>query len=166
MSNLVYDGTNGLFTRLGTLIEFMDVGSTNGWRMDEVLPSAELIALIHARYPLEALEPTDIGETAQRWRYRDGAGEIGVISSVTRAFCRGCTRLRLSTEGRLYTCLFAHRGHDLRTLLRSGGDDERLADAITQIWSTRDDRYSELRSSGAATPDSGERRIEMHYIGG
>jgi cyclic pyranopterin phosphate synthase len=147
-------------------IEFMDVGSTNGWRMDEVLPSAELIALIDAQYPLEALQPTEIGETAQRWRLRDGTGEIGVISSVTQAFCRDCTRLRLSTEGQVFLCLFAHRGHDLRTLLRSGCDDERIASTIAQIWSGRDDRYSELRSSGAANPDSGMRRIEMHYIGG
>ena len=147
-------------------IEFMDVGTTNGWRMDEVLPSAELIALIHAQHPLEALEPTEIGETAQRWRYRDGAGEIGVISSVTRAFCRACTRLRLSTEGQVYLCLFAHRGHDLRALLRSGCDDEHIAATIAQIWSGRDERYSELRGSGEAKPDSGVRRIEMHYIGG
>ncbi len=147
-------------------IEFMDVGSTNGWRMDEVLPSADLIALINARYPLEALEPAAIGETAQRWRYRDGAGEIGVISSVTRAFCRDCTRLRLSTEGKVYLCLFAHQGHDLRTLLRSGCDDGRIASTIAQIWSHRSDRYSELRSSGQASRDSGVRRIEMHYIGG
>ena len=147
-------------------IEFMDVGTTNGWRMDEVLPSAELIALIHARYPLEALQANETGETAQRWRYRDGAGEIGVISSVTQAFCRDCTRLRLSTEGQVYLCLFAHRGHDLRALLRSGCDDEHIAAAIAQIWRGREDRYSELRGSKAANPDTGERRIEMHYIGG
>jgi len=147
-------------------IEFMDVGTTNGWRMDEVLPSAELIALIQARYPLEALQPTQIGETAQRWRYRDGAGEVGVISSVTQAFCRDCNRLRLSTEGKVYLCLFAHRGHDLRALLRSGCDDEHIAATVKQIWSGREDRYSELRGSKAANPDAGERRIEMHYIGG
>jgi cyclic pyranopterin phosphate synthase len=147
-------------------IEFMDVGTTNGWRMDEVLPSAELIALIHARYPLEALQPTQIGETAQRWRHRDGAGEIGVISSVTQAFCRDCNRLRLSTEGKVYLCLFAHRGHDLRALLRSGCDDEHIAATVQQIWSGREDRYSELRGSQAASTDTGERRIEMHYIGG
>jgi len=147
-------------------IEFMDVGTTNGWRMDEVLPSAELIALVHARHPLEAAQPTHIGETAQRWRYRDGAGEIGVISSVTQAFCRDCNRLRLSTEGKVYLCLFAHRGHDLRGLLRSGCDDERIAATVKQIWSGREDRYSELRGSQAANPDTGERRIEMHYIGG
>jgi cyclic pyranopterin phosphate synthase len=147
-------------------IEFMDVGTTNGWRMDEVLPSAELIALVHARHPLEAAQPTQIGETAQRWRYLDGAGEIGVISSVTQAFCRDCNRLRLSTEGKVYLCLFAHRGHDLRGLLRSGCDDERIAATVQQIWSGREDRYSELRGSQAANPDTGERRIEMHYIGG
>jgi len=144
----------------------MDVGTTNGWRMDEVLPSAELIALVHARHPLEAAQPTQIGETAQRWRYRDGAGEIGVISSVTQPFCRDCNRLRLSTEGKVYLCLFAHRGHDLRGLLRSGCDDERIATTVQQIWSGREDRYSELRGSQAANPDTGERRIEMHYIGG
>jgi cyclic pyranopterin phosphate synthase len=147
-------------------IEFMDVGTTNGWRMDEVLPSAELIALVHARHPLEAAQPTQIGETAQRWRYLDGAGEIGVISSVTQPFCRDCNRLRLSTEGKVYLCLFAHRGHDLRGLLRSGCDDERIAATVQQIWSGREDRYSELRGSQAANPDTGERRIEMHYIGG
>ena len=147
-------------------IEFMDVGTTNGWRMDEVLPSAELIALVHARHPLEAAQPTQIGETAQRWRYRDGTGEIGVISSVTQAFCRDCNRLRLSTEGKVYLCLFAHRGHDLRALLRSGCDDERIAATVKQIWSGREDRYSELRGSQAANLDTGERRIEMHYIGG
>jgi cyclic pyranopterin phosphate synthase len=147
-------------------IEYMDVGATNGWRMDEVLPSAELIALVHARHPLEAAQPTQIGETAQRWRYRDGAGEIGVISSVTQPFCRDCNRLRLSTEGKVYLCLFAHRGHDLRGLLRSGCDDERIAATVQQIWSGREDRYSELRGSPAANPDTGERRIEMHYIGG
>ncbi len=147
-------------------IEFMDVGTTNGWRMDEVLPSAELIARIHARYPLQALEPSEPGETAQRWRYRDGAGEIGVISSVTQAFCSDCTRLRLSTEGQVYLCLFAHRGHDLRALLRSGCDDEHIAHAIARIWSARDDRYSELRTSDSSSARVIERRIEMHYIGG
>ena len=147
-------------------IEFMDVGTTNGWRMDEVLPSAELIARIHARYPLEALQANETGETAQRWRYRDGAGEIGVISSVTQAFCRDCTRLRLSTEGQVYGCLFARRGHDLRALLRSGCDDVRIAATIAQIWAARDDRYSELRTSDSSSARVMERRIEMHYIGG
>jgi cyclic pyranopterin phosphate synthase len=154
-------------------IEYMDVGSTNGWRMDEVLPSAEVLERIDRIFPLEPLEPAQSGETAQRWRYRDGAGEIGVISSVTRAFCRDCNRARLSTEGKLFLCLFASRGHDLRALLR-GQDpqtrepwtDAQIAAATGLVWAARDDRYSELRS--ALAPDRGGlgRRVEMHYIGG
>jgi cyclic pyranopterin phosphate synthase len=147
-------------------IEYMDVGATNGWCMDEVLPSADVVAHINAKYPLEALEANDRGETAQRWRYRDGAGEIGVISSVTQAFCRDCNRARLSTEGKLFLCLFANRGHDLRALLRGGHSDEQIASAVGLIWNDRDDRYSELRSGSLATSDSGARRVEMHYIGG
>ncbi|MCU0967537.1 MAG: GTP 3',8-cyclase MoaA [Rubrivivax sp.] len=152
-------------------IEFMDVGATNGWRMDEVLPSADVIDRVNAAFPLEPLEPTAPGETAERWRYRDGRGEVGFISSVTRAFCRDCNRARLSTEGKLFLCLFASRGHDLRALLRGRRDgrpytDEEVAAAIGLIWSERDDRYSELRGRDAAEPGSGERRIEMHYIGG
>ncbi len=147
-------------------IEYMDVGASNGWRMDEVMPSAEVIERIAAEFPLEALEANAIGETAQRWRYRDGAGEIGVISSVTRAFCHECNRARLSTEGKLFLCLFAHHGHDLRALLRGNCSDEQIAGAIGLIWQARDDHYSELR--GAAGADSGEDgpRVEMHYIGG
>ena len=146
-------------------IEYMDVGSTNGWRMDHVLPSAELIEQLDAAFALEALEAQAPGETAQRWRYRDGGGEVGVISSVTQAFCHDCNRARLSTEGRLYLCLFAHQGHDLRHLLReTGASDAELSGAIAQIWSARADRYSELRSLGVA--QSAERKIEMHYIGG
>ena len=143
-------------------IEFMDVGSTNGWRMDQVVPSAEVIRRIGAEFPLEATDPNYTGEVAERWRYVDGGGEIGVISSVTQAFCSTCTRARLSTEGRLYTCLFAQSGHDLRPLLREGCSDEELSAAIGAIWQDRNDRYSELRT--AATADL--RKIEMSYIGG
>jgi cyclic pyranopterin phosphate synthase len=144
------------------LIEYMDVGNSNGWRMDEVLRSAEVIAMINSEFPLEAIDPGYAGEVAQRWRYRDDGGEIGVISSVTRAFCGDCTRLRLSTEGQLYTCLFAQQGHDLRPLLRAGADDAMLAKKLTAIWRARDDRYSELRGAATvATP-----KIEMSYIGG
>jgi nitrite reductase/ring-hydroxylating ferredoxin subunit len=142
-----------------------DVGATNGWRMDEVLPSAQVIERLQREWPLEPLEATLPGETAQRWRYADGGGEVGVISSVTQAFCHDCNRARLSTEGKLYLCLFAHGGHDLRALLRGGADDARIGDAISDIWRGRDDRYSELRGS-AATDDSSARRVEMHYIGG
>ena len=154
-------------------IEYMDVGATNGWRMDEVLPSAQVVERLSEVFALEPLAATAPGETAQRWRYTDGGGgEIGVISSVTQAFCRDCNRARLSTEGKLFLCLFASRGHDLRALLRgtqSGGlpfSDEQIAAAIGLIWSERDDRYSELRSARQAVPGSGERRVEMHYIGG
>jgi GTP 3',8-cyclase len=147
-------------------IEYMDVGATNGWRMDEVLPSAEVVARIHREFPLQAIEPNASGETAQRWRYLDGAGEIGVISSVTQAFCSSCNRARLSTEGKLFLCLFANQGHDLRALLRSGAGDAQIAAAIGLVWQGRDDRYSELRSQLAADPGSGQRRVEMHYIGG
>ena len=148
-------------------IEYMDVGSTNGWRMDHVLPSSELIDQLSAMYALEPLDPQAPGETAQRWRYQDGGGEIGVISSVTQAFCRDCNRARLSTEGRLYLCLFASQGHDLRHLLReSGASDAELTGAIADIWSGRSDRYSELRGRGIAQPGDGERKVEMHYIGG
>lgn len=143
-------------------IEFMDVGTSNGWRMDDVVPSSEVVAAIDAVHPLEAIDPNYAGEVAQRWRFRDGAGEIGVISSVTRPFCADCSRARLSTEGRLYTCLFAGSGHDLRGLLRSGHDDAQLAAAIGHLWRQRTDRYSEIRSSETA----GLRRIEMSYIGG
>ncbi len=143
-------------------IEYMDVGSSNGWRMDEMLPSGDVIARIHDHFPLEAIDPNYNGEVAQRWRYRDGGGEIGVISSVTQAFCSTCTRLRLSTEGKLFTCLFAQFGHDLRALLRSGGGDEEISAFITKLWVARGDRYSELRSSGNAPV----KKIEMSYIGG
>ena len=147
-------------------IEFMDVGATNGWRMDDVLPSAEVMQRIHAVWPLEAIEPNTVGETAERWRYRDGQGEIGLISSVTQAFCGDCNRARLSTEGQLFLCLFASRGHDLRQLLRGDATDEMLRDAVAGIWTGRDDRYSQLRSGGAPDLAEGPRRVEMHYIGG
>jgi len=143
-------------------IEYMDVGSSNGWRLDEVVPSAEVLRHIGEHYPIEPIDANYPGEVAQRWRYRDGAGEIGVISSVTRAFCDGCTRIRLSTEGKLYTCLFASAGHDLRALLRSGADDVALDAEIARIWQQRTDRYSQLRM--AATPQL--KKIEMSYIGG
>ncbi|MEN9418857.1 MAG: 3,8-cyclase MoaA [Pseudomonadota bacterium] len=147
-------------------IEFMDVGTTNGWRMDEVLPSAEVVRRLDAAFGLVPLEATQPGETAERWGYRDGRGEVGVISSVTRPFCGDCNRARLSTEGQLYLCLFADRGHDLRALLRGGFDDMQIAAALSHIWGGRDDRYSELRAAQPATAPAGSRRIEMHYIGG
>jgi len=146
-------------------IEFMDVGATNGWRMDDVLPSSEVVRRIDAQYPLRALEASAPGETAQRWAYADGGGEIGVISSVTQAFCGDCNRARLSTEGKLYLCLFAHQGHDLRALLRdeAGLSDEQIAAAIGGVWQRRADRYSELRSSATALARP---KVEMSYIGG
>jgi cyclic pyranopterin phosphate synthase len=143
-------------------IEFMDVGNSNGWRMDEVLPSRDVIARISATFPLEAVDANYSGEVAERWRYRDGAGEIGVISSVTRAFCSTCSRMRLSTEGQLYTCLFARGGHDLRALLRQGVDDVQLRRVIAGVWRGRDDRYSEIRTAATGLPG----KIEMSYIGG
>lgn len=147
-------------------IEYMDVGATNGWVLDEVVPSAEVVSLINAEHPLEPLEAQHLGETAQRWKYSDGAGEIGVISSVTRAFCGTCTRARISAEGKLYTCLFAEDGHDIRGLLRDGATDETLADALSGIWHQRDDRYSELRAGLKSDTASPRKRIEMSYIGG
>ncbi|HYP85782.1 GTP 3',8-cyclase MoaA [Variovorax sp.] len=157
-------------------IEYMDVGATNGWRMDEVLPSAELVRRLGAEFPLVPLEATAPGETAQRWgyagadgRYDPALGEVGVISSVTQAFCGDCSRARLSTEGRLYLCLFASQGHDLKPLLREKqASDAQIAAAIAGIWQGRGDRYSELRGLRAsdAAPASGARRVEMSYIGG
>ena len=144
-------------------IEYMDAGTTNGWRMDDVVPSADVIGMINARWPLQAIDPNYTGETAQRWRYRDGAGEIGVISSVTQAFCRDCSRVRLSIEGSLVLCLFADRGYDLRTLLRGGASDTEISEAICRIWSRRDDHYSEIRHEATAIPRN---RVQMQYIGG
>jgi GTP 3',8-cyclase len=143
-------------------IEYMDVGSSNGWRMDEVVPSAEVVRRISARWPLAPVDANYPGEVAERWRYLDGAGEIGVISSVTQAFCSSCNRMRLSTEGSLYTCLFAQSGHDLKSLLRAGATDTELRNEIAAVWQRRADRYSEIRT--AAT--SSARKIEMSYIGG
>ena len=147
-------------------IEFMDVGSTNGWKVGEVVPSAEVISRIHAEHPLEPIAPTHPGETANRWRYVDGGGEIGVISSVTQAFCHSCSRARVSVEGRLFTCLFATTGHDLRALMRGGCTDDELAAAMAQIWRQRTDRYSELRGAATARLRRPGERIEMSYIGG
>jgi cyclic pyranopterin phosphate synthase len=148
-------------------IEFMDVGSSNGWKMGEVVPSAEVVSRINAELPLEEVAPNYNGETSARWRYRDGGGEIGVISSVTQAFCHTCTRVRISTDGKLFTCLFATDGHDLRALIRNGCSDEELSEAMINIWRERTDRYSELRS--AKTKElraTGKSKIEMSYIGG
>jgi GTP 3',8-cyclase len=143
-------------------IEYMDVGHTNGWRLDDVVPAAEIVAAIDAELPLEPVEPAYRGEVANRWRYRDGSGEIGVIASVTRPFCGDCTRARLSADGKLYTCLFAVKGHDLRALLRGGATDEELARAVADVWSARTDRYSELRSEATADLP----KVEMSFIGG
>jgi cyclic pyranopterin phosphate synthase len=147
-------------------IEFMDVGASNGWDMLEVVPSSEVVRRIAAEMPLEPVGANYAGETAARWRYLDGGGEIGVISSVTQAFCRDCSRIRLSTEGKLYTCLFATRGHDLRALLREGRSDAELAAAIAGLWRTRADRYSETRTDATPGLPRGARKIEMSYIGG
>ena len=143
-------------------IEYMDVGHTNGWRLDDVVPAAEVLAAIDARWPLEPVDSAYRGEVAQRYRYRDGAGEIGVISSVTQPFCGDCTRARLSADGQLFTCLFATSGHDLREPIRSGATETELAEALRVIWTGRDDRYSELR-----TLDTIELpKVEMSFIGG
>ena len=151
-------------------IEYMDVGATNGWRMDEVLPSAQVLQRLQQAFAMQPLPPSASGETAERWRYNDGRGEVGFISSVTKAFCSDCNRARLSTEGKLFLCLFASRGHDLRALLRGGYSDAQIGAALGLIWSHRDDRYSQLRGAAAAVyagPDSApQRRVEMHYIGG
>ena len=154
-------------------IEYMDVGATNGWRMNEVLPSKDVVKLIHAEMPLVQLDPSAPGETAERWGFADAsgghdraAGEIGVISSVTQAFCHDCNRARLSTEGKLYLCLFASQGYDLRALLRGGASDGDIASSIGDIWAGRSDRYSELRSAMSADTSTGVRRVEMSYIGG
>jgi cyclic pyranopterin phosphate synthase len=149
-------------------IEYMDVGATNGWRMDEVLPSAQVVARVAEAFALQPLPASAPGETAERWRYAQPgvAGEIGTISSVTKAFCGDCNRARLSTEGKLFLCLFASRGHDLRALVRGGASDDQIAAAIGAIWQERGDRYSELRGHGGVAAPASERRVEMHYIGG
>lgn len=143
-------------------IEYMDVGASNGWRLDDVVPSAEIIRTIHAVHPLERASAARAGETAVRWKYRDGAGEIGVISSVTGAFCGTCTRARISADGQIFTCLFADRGFDLRALVRDSADHQTIVDALAKLWAVRDDRYSEQRAELSGSRE----RIEMSYIGG
>jgi cyclic pyranopterin phosphate synthase len=140
----------------------MDVGHTNGWRMDDVVTAREIVDRISREMPLEPADPNYTGEVAERWRYKDGSGEIGVIASVTQAFCRDCTRARISTEGKLYTCLFATSGHDLRGLIRNGASDDELYTFVNQVWRRRGDRYSEIRSEKTVKLD----KIEMSYIGG
>ena len=143
-------------------IEFMDVGATNGWRMTDVMPSRDVVAAIHASSPLLAVDPQYEGEVAERWRYVDGTGEIGVISSVTQAFCSTCSRARLSTDGKIYTCLFADHGVDFRALLRDGSTDDDIAALLAGLWQVRTDRYSEIRTAETAK----SRKVEMSYIGG
>ncbi len=150
---------NGLILRF---IEYMDVGHSNGWRLAEVVPAAEIVHLIDEEMPLEPVGRNYPGEVASRWRYRDGSGEIGVIASVTQPFCGDCTRARLSAEGMLYTCLFAVRGHDLKSLVRGGLADDEIRDRVRSIWTVRDDRYSELRSAETADLP----RVEMFAMGG
>ena len=147
-------------------IEYMDVGTSNGWRMDEVLPSAEVLKILQTEFALVPLQPSVAGETAERWAYADGRGEIGLISSVTQAFCHDCNRARLSTEGKLFLCLFASQGHDLRALLRGGVSDADITSALAAVWAGRDDRYSALRAGAPAASAPAQRRVEMHYIGG
>ena len=143
-------------------IEYMDVGHTNGWRMKDVVSAKEIVSMINAEMPLEPADPNYLGEVAERWRYKDGSGEVGMVASVTQAFCRDCNRARLSAEGKLYTCLFAVKGHDFKSLLRAGATDEEISQAIARIWSKRTDRYSELRSENTiALP-----KVEMSHIGG
>ncbi len=143
-------------------IEYMDVGHTNGWRMDDVVPAAEIIQMINAEMPLEPTDPNYRGEVAGRWRYKDGKGEIGMIASVTQAFCRDCNRARISAEGKLYTCLFAVKGYDFRDMLRNGATDEQISRSIAQVWGQRGDRYSELRSENTTSLP----KVEMSHIGG
>jgi GTP 3',8-cyclase len=143
-------------------IEYMDVGHSNGWRLNDVVPAAEIVRTIDADMPLEPADPNYTGEVAERWRYKDGGGEIGVIASVTQAFCSTCTRARLSAEGKLYTCLFAIKGFDLRELLRDGSTDEEISQAIARVWGKRTDRYSEIRSENTLSLP----KVEMSHIGG
>jgi GTP 3',8-cyclase len=143
-------------------IEYMDVGHTNGWRLDDVMPAAEIVRMISAEMPLEPIDPNYHGEVAERWRYKDGSGEIGLIASVTQAFCSTCNRARLSAEGSLYTCLFAIKGHDFKSLLRGGATDDEISQMLTRVWGKRADRYSEIRSENTiALP-----KVEMSHIGG
>ena len=143
-------------------IEFMDVGHTNGWQMKHVVPSRELVAMIDREFPIEPVDPNYVGEVAERWRYKDGSGEVGFISSVTQAFCKDCTRARLSAEGQLFTCLFATQGTDLRSLIRADASDDEISAAIARVWRGRADRYSEIRTEESAKL----RKVEMSYIGG
>jgi cyclic pyranopterin phosphate synthase len=143
-------------------IEYMDVGHTNGWRMNDVVSATEIVKIINAEMPLEPVNPNYTGEVAERWRYKDGSGEVGMVASVTQAFCRDCNRARLSAEGKLYTCLFAVKGHDFKSLLRSGAMDDEISQAIAHIWSKRTDRYSELRSENTIDLP----KVEMSHIGG
>jgi cyclic pyranopterin phosphate synthase len=143
-------------------IEYMDVGNSNGWRMDDVVPSGEVLARLREKWPLAPVDANYFGEVAERWRYEDGAGEVGIISSVTRPFCSSCTRARLSAEGKLYACLFASKGEDLRALLRGGAGDDAIAARLATVWAARDDRYSEVRTSN--TPS--DPKVEMSHIGG
>ena len=143
-------------------IEYMDVGHTNGWRMNDVVSANEIIKTIHAELPLESLNPNYPGEVAGRWKYKDGSGEIGVVASVTQPFCRDCNRARLSAEGDLYTCLFAAKGFNLRDLIRGGATDDEISQAIVSLWNKRSDRYSELRSENTISLP----KVEMSHIGG
>jgi cyclic pyranopterin phosphate synthase len=147
-------------------IEYMDVGSTNGWRLEQVVSAGELRDTISARWPLEPIVPDRLGEVATRYRYRDGAGEVGFIHSVSAPFCASCTRARLSAEGRLHTCLFATRGHDLRALVRGGASDAELSREIALVWAARSDRYSAERAEQGSRRVGAEKKIEMSYIGG
>jgi cyclic pyranopterin phosphate synthase len=143
-------------------IEFMDVGTTNGWRMEDVVPGREIAETIAREWPIEPVSPNYFGEVANRWRYKDGAGEIGIITSVSNPFCGSCTRARISAEGELYTCLFAAHGADLRRMLRDGASDADIRNAIATVWRARTDRYSEIRSAATA----GLKKVEMSHIGG
>jgi GTP 3',8-cyclase len=143
-------------------IEYMDVGTTNGWRLDDVVPAREIVEMIDAEMPIEPIEPNYEGEVANRYRYRDGSGEVGIIASVTQPFCGSCTRARLSADGSLYTCLFATVGHDLRAAIRSGASDDDLSSLIAGVWARRGDRYSEIRSAATTSLP----KVEMSYIGG
>jgi cyclic pyranopterin phosphate synthase len=143
-------------------IEYMDVGTTNGWRMEDVVPARDILSRLESEWPLEPVEPNYFGEVAERYRYTDGAGEVGIIASVTLPFCGACTRARLSADGELYTCLFGAHGHDLRSLLRSGKTDEEISDAVASIWRLRTDRYSEIRSEDTIPLE----KVEMSRIGG
>ena len=152
--------------RVLRFIEYMDVGTTNGWRLDEVVPALEILRMLGSRWPLEPLAPTRPGEVASRWRYLDGGGEIGLIHSVTEPFCHGCTRARLSADGKLFTCLFAAEGHDLRAALRGGAGEDELAETLAGVWGNRRDAYSAKRAAAGTREENAAARIEMSYIGG